>query len=89
MVTRLSPATAWRQIALLYDMDCDVIDAPEVYLTACELSLDLGHRLFDTLYHAVALHLAGATLVTADEQHCRKARSRGALSLLSTCYLPD
>ncbi len=88
VVTRLSPATARQQIALLYDMDCDVIDAPEVYLTACELSLDLGHHLFDTLYHAVALHLAGATLVTADEQYYQKARSRSGISLLSAFHFP-
>lgn len=87
--TRLSPATAREQIALLYDMDCDVVDAPDIYLTACELSLALGHHLFDTLYHAVALHLDGATLATADEQYCYKARSRGAISLLSAFRLPE
>jgi predicted nucleic acid-binding protein len=39
---------------------------------ACTLAIDLGHHLFDTLYHAVALE-ADACLVTADDRYHRKA----------------
>ena len=33
------------------------------------MALRLGQHLFDTLYHAVALHTPGATLVTADKRY--------------------
>lgn len=88
VVTRLSPATARRKIMALYDMECEVIETPEVYLTACELSIEFEHHVFDTLYHAVALHLGRATLVTADERYYQKARSRGGISLLSAFHSP-
>ena len=88
VVTRLSPATARRKIMALYEMECEVIETPEVYLTACELSIEFEHHVFDTLYHAVALHLGRATLVTADERYYQKARSRGGISLLSAFHFP-
>jgi predicted nucleic acid-binding protein len=49
---------------------------------ACSLSIRLNHHLFDTLYHAVALHL-GALLITADEQYFRKAKDIGNIKLLA------
>jgi predicted nucleic acid-binding protein len=38
------------------------------------LAIDLGHHLFDTLYHAVALE-SEACLVTADDRYHRKAEA--------------
>ena len=35
---------------------------------AIELAQQLDHHLFDTLFHAVALSVTGATLVTADHR---------------------
>ena len=53
-----------------------------VYATACDLAIRLNHHLFDTLYHAVALHTTGATLITADQRYFDKARSISQIARL-------
>lgn len=83
VTARLSPKTAVEDILDLCRMSIPVVATPEVYLTACDLSLDLNHHFFDTLYHAVALHVDRAMLVTADERYYRKARRRGAILRLA------
>lgn len=82
VVSRLSPATAEDDIADLYAMAVKVVDSERVYLAACRLSRDLDHHLFDTLYHAVALSVDAAVLVTADERYFAKAAGQGRLLLL-------
>lgn len=83
VVTRLSPWTAGRQIAVLCAMELPVLDTEPVYQTACSLAIELNHHLFDTLYHAVALHLPETVLVTADERYYRKAQGRGRILRLA------
>lgn len=51
--------------------------------TALDLTVRYQHHLFDTLYHAVALHTPGAVLITADERYYAKARLEGQISLLA------
>lgn len=63
------------------------MDGPEIYLTACELALEFHHHPFDTLYHAVALNLDGAVLVTADKRCYKKAHRRGQITLLAELEL--
>ena len=82
VVTRLSPATAEEDISDLYAMAVRVVDSEQVYLSACRLSRDLDHHLFDTLYHAVALSVDDAILVTADERYFAKAAGHGRVVLL-------
>jgi len=82
VVTRLSPDTAKEDIEDLCEMDFEVIDTREMYLAACELSSKLNHHLFDTLYHAVALVLDDAILITADERYYRKAEAVGHIVFL-------
>jgi predicted nucleic acid-binding protein len=82
VLTRLSPATAIEDISDLYAMDIPIVQSAPVYSTACKLSRELDHHLFDTLYHAVALSLDDAILVTADERYYKKASRRGRLVLL-------
>jgi predicted nucleic acid-binding protein len=82
VVTRLSPDNAPQDIQDLCEMGFEVIGTHEVYTRACELSSRLDHHLFDTLYHAVGLTIADATLITADERYYRKARKVGRISLL-------
>lgn len=82
VVTRLSGATAEEDISDLYAMAVRVVDSEKVYLSACRLSRDLDHHLFDTLYHAVALSVNDAILVTADERYFAKATGRGRVVLL-------
>jgi predicted nucleic acid-binding protein len=48
-----------------------------VYLKAVQLSAQLDHHLFDTIYHASALTHPSATLITADERYRVKAESLG------------
>lgn len=55
---------------------------------ACTLATDLDHHLFDTLYHAVALDVAGAILVTADNRYLRKAKQVGRICALHEWYHP-
>jgi predicted nucleic acid-binding protein len=83
VVARLSPATAREDVRDLAALEVPVLDTPEVYLSACSLATELDHHLFDTLYHAVALELDGATLVTADERYYRRARDRGRIARLT------
>ena len=40
------------------------------------LPINLRRHLFDTLYHATAMHTEGATLITADDSYYAKARRR-------------
>ena len=82
VVSRLSPATALEDVSDLYAMDIPIVQSAHVYSTACKLSRELDHHLFDTLYHAVALSLDDAVLLTADERYYKKASRRGRLVLL-------
>ena len=67
----------------LYSLDIPMENGCEIYLLACKLAQELNHHLFDTLYHAVALSLSDAQLVTADARYYYKARQHGSIYLLS------
>src|SRR5687768_11545782 len=69
VTVRLQPKIAKEAIDLLDALDFPVLDTPDVYQTACDLSEKFNHHLFDTLYHAVALNRYNAKFVTADEQY--------------------
>ena len=84
VVARLEPSIAGDAIKLLTDMRPVPIASIRVLSRAAELSFELNHHLFDTLYHAVALEVEG-TLVTADERYFAKAMPFGAITLLSDC----
>ena len=88
VLARLTPDTVEDDVSDLYAMELPVYDTPGMYLTACELARSLGHHLFDTLYHAVALEVEGALLVTADQHYYRKASARGSIVLLSSFSPP-
>lgn len=89
VVARLSPETAARKVVALQELRHRVIGFADVYGTACALSIELDHHLFDTLYHAVALHMDDAVLVTADERYHRKAASRGRIRRLGDLPASD
>jgi predicted nucleic acid-binding protein len=76
---RLDPGRARQAVSLLHALKFPVVTGIEVYHKACDLSASLKQHLFDTLYHAVALTESSATLVTADEQHYRKAHRAGRI----------
>jgi predicted nucleic acid-binding protein len=77
VAVRLAPGISREAVGLLYSMELPTLEEPEIYLTACQLADDLGHHLFDTLYHAVALAFPDGVLVTADERYYRKATGVG------------
>jgi predicted nucleic acid-binding protein len=54
-----------------------------LFRDATRLAVELGHHVFDTLYHAVALRSGTATLATADQRYFRKAARRGRIARLA------
>lgn len=82
VIQRLSPDTAIEDIRNLYDTNFEIVDTQEIYFQACELSSELNHHMFDTLYHAVALNAENGFLITADNKYFRKAESFGSIMLL-------
>ncbi|MGB2680678.1 MAG: type II toxin-antitoxin system VapC family toxin [Candidatus Competibacter sp.] len=84
VLTRLSPATAVAKIVAIRSLIFTRVNETTVYATACDLAIRLNHHLFDTLYHAVALHTPESILVTADSRYFEKARALGQISLLSS-----
>jgi len=79
VITRLEPDYADRLFIDVSNLEITIKNNATLYQTAIRLSIELNHHLFDTLYHAVALHAAGATLVTADEAYWRKAQNIGQI----------
>lgn len=58
-------------------------DASALYALAIDLSVRLQRHVFDTLYHAVALQLPDAVLVTADLHYYERAAGIGRVSRLA------
>jgi predicted nucleic acid-binding protein len=83
VLARSSPASALEDVADLSRLGFATEGHTAILLTACELAIDLGQHVFDTLYHAVALNTGSCTLVTADRRYYRKARRLGAIVLLA------
>jgi len=68
VLVRLKPVQAHDDLINFLDLSYRTQTSPEIYATAMVLALRYQHHLFDTLYHAVALHTPGAVLVTADQR---------------------
>ena len=79
VIARLDPSRARRAVSLLDALELPIRADVEVYQKACDLSVSLSQHVFDTLYHAVALHEFGASLVTADERYYRRAYKLGRI----------
>ncbi len=67
----------------LLDVEFSTIETPEAYAAAMDLSIRYRHHLFDTLYHAGALCVPGASLITADRRYYDKASGEGRIILLA------
>ena len=83
VLARLKPDDAPADLLDLLNIERRTLDTPEVYATALELAVRHQQHVFDTLYHAVALHTAGATLITADRRYYDKAKAAGRIALLA------
>ena len=88
VLARLKPTDAQDDLFDLLDIRYRTLTSPETYATALDLAMRYQHHLFDTLYHAVALHTPGAVLITADTRYYAKARLEGQISLLADFNLP-
>jgi len=88
VLARANPDGAEDDLLDLLNIEWGTIDTPETYATALELSIRHGHHLFDTLYHAVALQVPDANLITADRRYYEKAGGEGRMVLLAD-WLPD
>jgi len=82
VLARLRPEKAQANLGDLLNMDFQGVEMAPVYVVACDLSIQLKHHLFDTLYHAVALNTSDAILITADETYYRKAQHLGCIQRL-------
>jgi predicted nucleic acid-binding protein len=82
VLAREKPEEAENDLMDLLSIESRFSDEPEIYATAIDLSVRYRHHLFDTLYHAVALHNLGATFITADESYYRKAQGAGRMMRL-------
>lgn len=82
VLARVKPSQAQTDIADLLNVEWRIADSATIYETAISLATSLNHHLFDTLYHAVALHQPDALLVTADVRYYDKAREAGRVILL-------
>lgn len=77
VLAREKPDEAIDDLFDLLCVECRITQEPEIYTTAIDLSIRYRHHLFDTLYHAVALHTPGTKFITADEVYYRKAQGMG------------
>ena len=83
VLARESPRTAKASLKSLLDIEMQLVDGAALHATALDLSVQLRHHLFDTLYQAAALESDDGVLVTADERYYRKARGVGRIVRLA------
>jgi predicted nucleic acid-binding protein len=83
VVSRLAPDQAQQYIDNLAQLNITWAAPTAAYTRAIELARKLDHHLFDTLYHAVALSVPGAVLVTADRRYFDKAQHLGQIAWLA------
>ena len=83
VVSRLMPDRAQQYINDLAQLNITWAPPTVAYARAIELARQLDHHLFDTLYHAIALSIPGAVLVTADRGYFLKARHLGQIAWLA------
>ncbi len=82
VIARLSPAKIDRALTLLGEINPIIVRDYRSLRRAAQMSADLRHYLFDTLYHAVAMEME-ATLVTADDAYFDKAKPLGSIMRLA------
>jgi predicted nucleic acid-binding protein len=79
VLARIVPDQIEQHTWKLLAFDYNEASGSALYLKAVQLSIKLGHHLFDTIYHASALIHPSATLITADERYLVKAESLGRM----------
>lgn len=87
VLARKKPEMAEADLRDLLALDLRIVEDSLIYACACDLSIRLNHHLFDTLYHAVALHTRDAVLITADRCYFDKAQAIGRILWLGDLHL--
>ena len=77
VLARIVPDKVEQHTWKLLAFDHTAASGSSVYLKAVQLSSQLNHHLFDTIYHAAALTHPSAFLITADEKYRIKAEVLG------------
>ena len=77
VLTRLAPQESISMLQTFLAMELPITTEWNLYEQACRLAVELNHHLFDTLYHAIALHVPDTLFITADTQYFRKAAKLG------------
>lgn len=80
-MSRISPIRIDALIKRLTTIEARTDNSEECLRKAADLSIQLDHDLFDTLYHAVALNHS-IDLITANVRYYRKACGLGNIILL-------
>ena len=88
VLARAKPDAAEDDLLDLLNIECSTIETAETYARALDLSIRYQHHLFDTLYHAVALEVPDASLITADRHYYDRAGGEGRVALLAD-WSPD
>ena len=88
VMARKEPAEELTKLFNSFYLPCHIgiVDDANIYKKAAQLSVQLKHHLFDTMYHAAAL-LSDATLITADDAYFAKAYRLGKIKLLTNFAL--
>lgn len=88
VLARETPRTAPAQLRELLDIESTTVSGTAAYARAMALASRHGQHLFDTLYHAVALEVDGACLLTADDRYASKAKASGRVVRLADYASP-
>ena len=83
VLARVAPSNVHENLEDLWRIKWRVEDSPSVYVLGAELAAQLQHHLFDTLYHATAIHTRASALITADEHYYAKAHQKGRIRRLA------
>ena len=84
VLARIVPDQVEQHTWKLLAFDHGEVSGSALYLKAVQLSIQLNHHLFDTIYHASALIHPSATLITADERYLLKAETLGRVISLKS-----
>lgn len=82
VLVRKHPDAAIENLRDLQGVSMHIAGEPETHRTAADIAIRVHAHVFDTLYHATALHHPGARLVTADERYYQRACHLGQIVLL-------
>jgi len=76
---REAPETAAASLRHLLAIEMQIADEAAIHTRTVAPAARLRQHVFDALYHAVAIEIADAVLITANDRYSRKARGAGRI----------